>query len=60
MSKTITGGNIMKTNLEFMLGFVYGLVAYYAVGFFGALGIAAAGYLIGNLIIRYFNKKGKK
>lgn len=50
----------MKTNLEFMLGFVYGLVAYYAVGFFGALGIAAAGYLIGNLIIRYFNKKGKK
>lgn len=50
----------MKTNLEFMLGFVYGLVAYYAVGFFGALAIAAAGYLIGNLIIRYFKKKGEK
>ena len=57
----ITGGNnIMKTFLDFSLGFVYGLIAYYAVGFLGALAVGAAGYLIGNLIIKYFEKRNKK
>ena len=57
----ITGGNlIMKTNVDFVLGFVYGLVAYYAVGFFGALIIAAAGYVLGNLIIKIHEKRRRK
>ena len=50
----------MKTNLDFILGFVYGLVAYYAVGFFGALGIAAAGYVLGNLFMKFHEKRRQK
>ena len=50
----------MKTNLDFILGFVYGLVAYYAVGFFGALIIAAAGYILGNLIMKFHEKRRQK
>ena len=54
----ITGGNnIMKTFLDFSMGFVYGLMIYYEVGFFGALAVGAAGFIIGNLIIKYFEKE---
>ena len=49
----------MKTNVDFVLGFVYGLIAYHAVGFLGALAIAAAGYFIGNLIIAHYKKRRK-
>ena len=57
----ITGGdNIMKTFLDFSLGFVVGLMLYYVVGFLGALTIATAGFIIGNLIIKYFEKRNKK
>ena len=50
----------MKTFLDFSLGFVYGLIAYYAVGFLGALAVGAAGYLIGNLIVKYVEKRNEK
>ena len=49
----------MKTNVDFVLGFVYGLIAYHAVGFLGAIAIAAAGYVLGNLIIK-IHEKGDK
>ena len=50
----------MKTNVDFVLGFVYGLIAYHAVGFLGALAMAAAGYVLGNLIMKYVEKRGRK
>lgn len=57
---TIGGNNIMKTFLDFSMGFLYGLMIYYEVGFFGALTVGTAGYLIGNLIIKYFEKRNEK
>ena len=57
---TIGGNNIMKTFLDFSMGFLYGLMIYYEVGFFGALTVGVAGYLIGSLIIKYFEKRNKK
>lgn len=50
----------MKTFLDFSMGFVYGIMIYYEVGFFGALTVGATGFIIGNLIIKYFEKKNKK
>lgn len=50
----------MKTFLDFSMGFVYGIMIYYEVGFFGALIVGAAGFIIGNLIIKYFEKRNKK
>ena len=47
----------MKTFLDFSIGFVYGIIIYYEVGFFGALTVGATGFIIGNLIIKYFEKK---
>ena len=57
---TIGGNNIMKTFLDFSMGFLYGLMIYYEVGFFGALTVGAAGYLIGSLIIKYLKKRNEK
>ena len=57
---TIGGNNIMKTFLDFSMGFLYGLMIYYEVGFFGALTVGAAGYLIGSLIITHYNKRRNK
>ena len=53
---TIGGNNIMKTFLDFSMGFLYGSMIYYEVGFFGALTVGAAGYLI----IKYLKKRNKK
>lgn len=50
----------MKTFLDFSMGFLYGLMIYYEVGFFGALTVGAAGFIIGGLIIKYFEKRNKK
>ena len=50
----------MKTFLDFSMGFLYGLMIYYEVGFFGALTVGAAGFIIGSLIIKYFEKKKKQ
>lgn len=50
----------MKTFLDFSLGFVLGLMIYYVEGFLGALTIATAGFIIGNLIFKYFEKRNKK
>ena len=50
----------MKTFLDFALGFACGLMIYYVVGFYGALTIATAGFIVGNLIIKYFEKRNKK
>ena len=50
----------MKTFLDFALGFVYGLMVYYVAGFHGALVMAAAGFIMGNLIFRYVEKRNKK
>ena len=57
---TIGGNNIMKTFLDFSMGFLYGLMIYYEVGFFGALTVGASVYLIGSLIIKYFKKRNEK
>lgn len=46
----------MKKNLDFELGFIYGLITYHAVGFFGALIVAAAGFILGNLLFKLFGK----
>lgn len=46
----------MKTNLDFILGFVYGIVVYSLLGFFGALIVAAAGFILGNLLFKLFGK----
>ena len=50
----------MKTNLDFILGFVYGLIAYYALGFVGAIIVAEVGFIAGNLIVRYVEKRRRK
>lgn len=50
----------MKTFLDFSLGFVFGLLVYYVVGFLGALTIATAGFIVGNLIVRYVEKRRRK
>ena len=46
----------MKMFLDFALGFVCGIIVYYVVGFHGALTIATAGFIIGNLLIKYLKK----